>query len=100
MVEPECEALVGPAGDVDIRVGRPAFLHHLGSSLLLLLGASCGEVGRVCEDTTASGSVDTIQLSIFSHRFMSIAEQMGRVLQRSAISTNIKVGPLSGPGLL
>eukprot|EP00126_Sphaerothecum_destruens_P007931 Sdes_comp20033_c0_seq1m12819 len=31
-----------------------------------------------------------IQLSIFSHRFMSIAEQMGRTLQRTAISTNIK----------
>lgn len=36
-------------------------------------------------------NVDPIQLSIFSHRFMSIAEQMGSVLQRSAISTNIKV---------
>ncbi|CAK8680954.1 unnamed protein product [Clavelina lepadiformis] len=31
-----------------------------------------------------------IQLYIFSHRFMSIAEQMGRILQRTAISTNIK----------
>ena len=34
--------------------------------------------------------LDAIQLSIFSHRFMSIAEQMGRVLQRTSISTNIK----------
>merc|ERR1712012_923152 len=34
--------------------------------------------------------LDTIQLSIFSHRFMSIAEQMGRILQRTSISTNIK----------
>jgi 5-oxoprolinase (ATP-hydrolysing) len=34
--------------------------------------------------------LDPILLSIFSHRFMSIAEQMGRVLQRTAISTNIK----------
>ncbi|KAL3317013.1 hypothetical protein Ciccas_004337 [Cichlidogyrus casuarinus] len=34
--------------------------------------------------------VDPIQLSIFSNRFMSIAEQMGHVLRRSAISTNIK----------
>lgn len=34
--------------------------------------------------------MDPIQLSIFSHRFMSIAEQMGRVLQRTSISTNIK----------
>ena len=35
--------------------------------------------------------MDAIQLSIFSHRFMSTAEQMGRVLQRTSISTNIKV---------
>ncbi|VDM53501.1 unnamed protein product [Angiostrongylus costaricensis] len=34
--------------------------------------------------------IDPIRLSIFSNRFMSIAEQMGRVLQRTAISTNIK----------
>ena len=29
-------------------------------------------------------------LSIFGQRFMSIAEQMGRRLQRTALSTNIK----------
>jgi 5-oxoprolinase (ATP-hydrolysing) len=34
--------------------------------------------------------VDGVQLTIFSHRFMSIAEQMGRTLQRTSISTNIK----------
>ncbi|CAG8552365.1 8281_t:CDS:2 [Ambispora gerdemannii] len=34
--------------------------------------------------------LDPIQLSIFGHRFMSIAEQMGRTLQKTAISTNIK----------
>ena len=61
-------------------------------------------------DTT----LDPIQLGIFSHRFMSIAEQMGRALQRTSISTNIKerldfscalfgmhtrqFGPLPAPG--
>ena len=39
--------------------------------------------------------LDSIQLSIFSHRFMSTAEQMGRVLQRTSISTNIKVSILN-----
>ncbi|KAK7431104.1 hypothetical protein QQZ08_002385 [Neonectria magnoliae] len=34
--------------------------------------------------------VSPIQLSIFGHRFMSIAEQMGRTLQKTAVSTNIK----------
>lgn len=34
---------------------------------------------------------DVVQLSIFNNRFMGIAEQMGRTLQRTSISTNIKV---------
>lgn len=33
---------------------------------------------------------DPIMLSIFGQRFMAIAEQMGRLLQRTAISLNIK----------
>ena len=37
-----------------------------------------------------STELDSIQLSVFSHRFMSIAEQMGKTLQRTSISTNIK----------
>lgn len=31
-----------------------------------------------------------IQLSVFAHRFMSIAEQMGNTLQRTSISTSIR----------
>lgn len=38
----------------------------------------------------SSTKVDPVQLSVFGHRFMSIAEQMGRTLQQTAISTNIK----------
>ena len=34
--------------------------------------------------------VDPIILSIFSHRFMAIAEQMGRALQKTSVSTNVK----------
>ncbi|KAL4975142.1 Hydantoinase B/oxoprolinase-domain-containing protein [Aspergillus desertorum] len=44
---------------------------------------------RSIEDKPSSG-IDTIKLSIFGHRFMSIAEQMGRTLQKTAVSTNIK----------
>lgn len=66
IVEPDCEAKIALDGTVEIT--------------LLNVGKS-----KIGED------VDPIQLSIFSHRFMSIAEQMGSVLQRSAISTNIKV---------
>ncbi|KAJ1926890.1 hypothetical protein IWQ60_003405 [Tieghemiomyces parasiticus] len=40
--------------------------------------------------TPATVSCDPIQLAIFAHRFMGIAEQMGLTLQKTAISTNIK----------
>uniref|UniRef100_A0A914BYY1 5-oxoprolinase n=1 Tax=Acrobeloides nanus TaxID=290746 RepID=A0A914BYY1_9BILA len=65
VVEPNCEASITPEGNVEIE----------------LFDISKRDVGT---------DVDTIHLSIFSHRFMSIAEQMGTVLQRAAISTNIK----------
>ncbi|OKL59785.1 hypothetical protein UA08_04737 [Talaromyces atroroseus] len=35
-------------------------------------------------------TVDPVQLSVFGHRFMGIAEQMGRTLQKTSVSTNIK----------
>ncbi|KAI5866531.1 Hydantoinase B/oxoprolinase-domain-containing protein [Durotheca rogersii] len=38
----------------------------------------------------SSTDPDPVQLSIFGHRFMSIAEQMGRTLQKTAVSINIK----------
>lgn len=34
--------------------------------------------------------VDPIKLSIFGHRFMGIAEEMGRTLQKTSLSLNIK----------
>ncbi|KAL1859520.1 hypothetical protein VTK73DRAFT_7577 [Phialemonium thermophilum] len=34
--------------------------------------------------------LDPVQLSVFGHRFMGIAEQMGRTLQKTSVSTNIK----------
>lgn len=67
LVEPDCIAEITNKGDILIR---------LESSL-----AKKVKIGT---------ELDTIQLSIFSHRFMSIAEQMGRILQRTSISTNIK----------
>uniref|UniRef100_A0A8C8S128 5-oxoprolinase, ATP-hydrolysing n=1 Tax=Pelusios castaneus TaxID=367368 RepID=A0A8C8S128_9SAUR len=65
LVEPGCTASITRCGDISIAVGAE----------------------KQCPIGT---QLDTIQLSIFSHRFMGIAEQMGRVLQRTAISTNIK----------
>lgn len=38
----------------------------------------------------STSKVDPILLSIFAHRFMAIAEQMGRALQKTSVSTNVK----------
>lgn len=49
-------------------------------------------VGDVqASDAEASTTeVDPIMLSIFAHRFMAIAEQMGHALQKTSVSTNVK----------
>ncbi len=65
LIEPSCKATVTNYGDVEIEVQfQPT--RPVGTEL------------------------DAVQLSLFGSRFMSIAEQMGRILQRTAVSTNIK----------
>lgn len=41
-------------------------------------------------DSPNGNAPDRILLSVFSHRFMAVAEAMGTVLQKTSISTNIK----------
>ncbi|XP_049676096.1 5-oxoprolinase isoform X2 [Accipiter gentilis] len=82
----------------DHSIHGPAIIIDKNSTIVVEPGctASLTRFGDVCI-AVGSGSprpvgpqLDAVQLSIFSHRFMSIAEQMGRILQRTAISTNIK----------
>ncbi len=66
VIEPDCRVRITRNGDVRITIRPekpPTFLET---------------------------RVDPVQLAIFSNLFMSIAEQMGRMLQKTAISTNIK----------
>jgi len=65
VVEPDCMAEVTDYGDMDIVIPQ-------------------------AKSTNVSTESDPVQLSIFNNLFMSIAEQMGRTLQRTSISTNIK----------
>ncbi|XP_031440117.1 5-oxoprolinase [Clupea harengus] len=82
----------------DHSIPGPAMIIDKNSTILVEPGctAQLTEKGDVCisvetDSLCALGTeLNAIQLSIFSHRFMSIAEQMGRVLQRTSISTNIK----------
>lgn len=67
IVEPNCKAIITKYGNIKIEI------------------ESTSSTTNVAEDVA-----DVVQLSIFNHRFMGIAEQMGRTLQRTSISTNIK----------
>ncbi|KAI5776628.1 Hydantoinase B/oxoprolinase-domain-containing protein [Geopyxis carbonaria] len=42
------------------------------------------------KEQDAEAEVNPVMLSIFAHRFMAIAEQMGRALQKTSVSTNVK----------
>ncbi|CAK7212729.1 hypothetical protein SBRCBS47491_001565 [Sporothrix bragantina] len=46
--------------------------------------------GALKKSPTGGPVLDPVQLSVFGHRFMGIAEQMGRTLQKTSVSTNIK----------
>lgn len=72
VLEVGCTALVTSDGDLDITV--------------------ITNNARDSDDESLNDEIieDPVQLSIFSHRFMGIAEQMGRTLQRTAISVNMK----------
>lgn len=67
IVEPNCTAIITKYGNIKIEI------------------ESIQSTAKVSDKVA-----DVVQLSIFNHRFMGIAEQMGRTLQRTSISTNIK----------
>ncbi|PIA39036.1 hypothetical protein AQUCO_02700306v1 [Aquilegia coerulea] len=67
IVEPDCKAIITKYGNIKIVIDATP------------------STTKIAEKVA-----DVVQLSIFNHRFMGIAEQMGRTLQRTSISTNIK----------
>ncbi|KAF2318170.1 hypothetical protein GH714_002035 [Hevea brasiliensis] len=67
IVEPNCKAIITEYGNIKIEIES-----------------------NISTVKISEKVADVVQLSIFNHRFMGIAEQMGRTLQRTSISTNIK----------
>ncbi|KAL1833248.1 hypothetical protein DCAR_0103321 [Daucus carota subsp. sativus] len=67
IVEPNCKATITKYGNIKIEI-----------------------LSAVSSVKVTENVADVVQLSIFNNRFMGIAEQMGRTLQRTSISTNIK----------
>lgn len=84
---PEGSQIQGPAMVIDktqtIVVNPEAKATVAQDILILDLGSSSLRLAK-------SDIIDPVQLSIFRHRFMGVAEQMGRVLQNVSTSANIK----------
>ena len=85
--------------DVGDRIGGPAILADGTQTIVVTPGASAliTETHVVINIGESEGQkkvddkeIDPIMLSIFAHRFMAIAEQMGRALQKTSVSTNVK----------
>ena len=83
------QSISGPAivlekiGTIVIEAGWQATVNAYGCLILSRRGASSNEC-------SVSLAADPVMLEIFNNLFMSIAEQMGLALQRTARSTNIK----------
>ena len=86
--------------DVGDRTQGPAILAD-GTQTIVIPPGSSGltiethviiDIGEEQDQVTKVNAkeVDPIMLSIFAHRFMAIAEQMGRALQKTSVSTNVK----------
>jgi len=89
-------------GDLDVgdRLKGPAIIADGTQTIVITPGATAliiethivinigGNEGQ--ETKVNAEKVDPIMLSIFAHRFMAIAEQMGRALQKTSVSTNVK----------
>lgn len=66
---------------------EPKFNAYILSSHVILEKANAEDTTKPVVESTA---FSPIELSVFAHRFMSIAEQMGNTLQRTSISTSIR----------
>ncbi|KAF3053751.1 hypothetical protein E8E11_011935 [Didymella keratinophila] len=85
----ERDSVHGPALLIDNTqtiLVEPTFVAHILSNHVVLDKVEASSTSSAVPED----KVDPIQLSVFSHRFMSIAEQMGNTLQRTSISTSIK----------
>lgn len=88
------DVVQGPAmladGTQTIVVTPKAEAVILDTHVVVNLGEDDKEKGGDDDVPSHQKDVDPIMLSIFGHRFMAIAEQMGRALQKTSVSTNVK----------
>ncbi|EGR45393.1 5-oxo-L-prolinase [Trichoderma reesei QM6a] len=94
---PEASRVAGPALIIDNTqtiVVAPGTTATVLDSYVVIDGALNTAKSRASaqqeEEEEEEEEFSPIQLTVFGHRFMGIAEQMGRTLRRTAVSTNIK----------
>ncbi|KAH8599091.1 putative 5-oxoprolinase [Bisporella sp. PMI_857] len=84
--------------EVGVRVTGPALIIDRTQTILVNPKSIATILSQmVVLDVTAQtqanidlATLDPVHLSIFRHRFMGVAEQMGRALQKTSVSANIK----------
>ncbi|RDW91172.1 hypothetical protein BP5796_02337 [Coleophoma crateriformis] len=86
------DQIKGPAiladGTQTIVVTPTATALIINTHVVINIGESAGK--EMPSPEQPESDVNPIMLSIFAHRFMAIAEQMGRALQKTSVSTNVK----------
>ncbi|KAJ9397496.1 hypothetical protein DTO282F9_5501 [Paecilomyces variotii] len=81
-----------------VAVAGPAIIPDKTQTIIVVPGATSIildqhvviDVGVPAPKEVSADAINPVQLSVFGHRFMSIAEQMGRTLQKTSVSLNIK----------
>ncbi len=83
--------VVDPGFSLQVDEQRLLWLHDRAGAEAAVSDGSAAPAA-VCAPPTAASAAgpDPVRLELFHNRFMSIAEQMGHVLRRTALSTNIR----------
>ncbi|KAL3438544.1 Hydantoinase B/oxoprolinase-domain-containing protein [Aspergillus tetrazonus] len=79
--------ITGPAMVIDKT--QTIVVDHLSKAIILPEHVIL-EVDRAEQQNVNTQTVDPVQLSVFGHRFMTVAEQMGHTMEKTSISVNIK----------
>ena len=79
--------IAGPAMIIDKT--QTIVVDHLSKAIVLPEHVIL-EVEKDDQQDVSTETIDPVQLSVFGHRFMTVAEQMGHTMEKTSISVNIK----------
>jgi 5-oxoprolinase (ATP-hydrolysing) len=82
--------IIQPISTVVIEIGCTAIITSCGDIEISITASSPTKASDPASSNEVCIKEDPVMLSIFGHRFMGIAEQMGKTLARTSVSVNIK----------